>query len=187
MGSDNQKAVALGPSKLNDQLMDIFCRLVAMGNYYRACCNAVGITTETFNNWMRYGRAAVSDDDPYRRFYIAVKRADAEAEVFAVRKWKSHFEYDYRAARDFLARRYPERWGSRHFVAVAVDREIEKMLNTLQGTLAPEEFTRVVRALAGAATNEAEEIDEVDSLLDEDAAFSFQPAVLTVEMSSEGE
>ena len=43
-------------------------------------------------------------------FLEAVAQAEAEAEVRMIAQWQAHIPRDWRAARDFLARRYPERW-----------------------------------------------------------------------------
>lgn len=162
-------------SKMTPALVDIFCRLVAMGNYYRAVCNAVGITYETFNIWMRLGRVNSDPTNPYRQFYDKVMEANARAEVFAVQQWRNHFEHDYRAARDFLARRFPDRWASRHYVSLAVDREVEKILGNLRNVLPPDQYLNVVRAMAGQALTADEDVIDTDTLVDEETAFNLDP------------
>ena len=47
----------------------------------------------------------------YREFWEAVTRAELEAEARLVAQWQQHMPNDYRAIRDFLERRFPERWG----------------------------------------------------------------------------
>lgn len=134
--------------KLTPELFDTFVRLVKMGNYYIACCNAVGIRYETFRSWMKMGDASPDPENIYRLFYLAVREADAYAEVYAVSAWKKHFHHDYRAARDFLARRYPSRWAEQQRITVAVDNELQRMLEALQGKLPADIYSQVILALA---------------------------------------
>src|SRR5262249_55721086 len=43
-------------------------------------------------------------------FCGAVKKAEADAEVRMVALWQKQIPENWQAARDFLARRFPERW-----------------------------------------------------------------------------
>jgi transposase len=69
-----------------------------------------GVTYRTFRNWMTWGEAGRR---PYFQFFQAVTRAETEAEARLVRIWSDAAERDWRASRDMLARRFPERWGRR--------------------------------------------------------------------------
>lgn len=60
---------------------------------------------------MQKGETAKSGK--FREFFEAITRAEYEAEVRMVAQWQKHMPEDYRAIRDFLERRYPERWGRR--------------------------------------------------------------------------
>lgn len=41
-------------------------------------------------------------------------------------EWQKHFEKDYRAIRDFLERRFPERWGRRERIDVTHDGKVKE-------------------------------------------------------------
>ena len=82
---------------------------IEAGNYYEAACGYAGITYTTFRNWMIKGENAKSGT--YREFFEAITRAETVAEVRMVAQWQQHMPEDYRAIRDFLERRFPERWG----------------------------------------------------------------------------
>lgn len=99
------------PSKLTDELQEKLCDRLRQGNYYEAACGAVGIEYQTFRNWMQRGEQAKSGK--YFEFFEAVTRAEYEAEARMVEMWQAQMPEDWRAARDFLARRYPERWLNR--------------------------------------------------------------------------
>lgn len=97
------------PSKLTPDRSDRLCKAIADGNYYETACALAGIQYATFRLWMCAGEEAKSG--PKRAFFEAVTRAQAEAEERVVALWQARIPEDWQAARDFLARRHPERWG----------------------------------------------------------------------------
>ncbi len=99
------------PSKLTPDVQTRLVRALSAGNYYEAACSYAGITYMTFRRWIERGQEATSG--PYREFCDAVTRAEAEAEIRTVAEWQKKVPEDWKAARDFLARRYPDRWSSK--------------------------------------------------------------------------
>lgn len=97
------------PSKLTPEVVKRLTEAIRDGNYYEAACGYAGITYTTFRNWMIKGENAKSGK--YREFFEAIMQAECEAEVRMVAQWQQHMPEDYRAIRDFLERRFPERWG----------------------------------------------------------------------------
>ena len=97
------------PTKLDAATQVRIVQAISAGNYYEAASVYGGIDYSTFRLWMQRGEAASSG--LFRDFFEAVKRAEAEAEVRTVAQWQAQVPEDWRAARDFLARRYPSRWG----------------------------------------------------------------------------
>jgi hypothetical protein len=98
-------------SKLTPERQRKIVDAIAAGNYDTVAAAAGGISRETFYAWMRRGEEGQSQG--HRRFFEAVERARATAEIDAVacirRAWKGG---DWRAAAEFLRRRYPNRWGT---------------------------------------------------------------------------
>jgi len=84
------------------------CDAIRAGNYYEAACAYAGIDYSTFRRWMKKGEE--QKRGKYREFCEAVTRAELEAEARLVAQWQQHMPNDYRAIRDFLERRFPERW-----------------------------------------------------------------------------
>lgn len=162
MRSTTNSNLAISASKLNEQLLETFVRLVMAGNYYIAACKAVGISNGTFRRWMQLGQASLDDSDIYRQFFLRVNEADAYAETHAVMSWRNQFSRDYRASRDFLARRYPERWGMQQKITLAVDNELHLILKVLETRLAPDVYGQVIVALADAQdqVRESSELDD---------------------------
>lgn len=90
------------------------CKAIRQGNYYQAAAASAGITYDSFRNWMKRGQKAKSGI--FFDFFHAVKEAEAKAETSIVASWKSKIPKDYKAARDFLARRFPQRWAGKNTV-----------------------------------------------------------------------
>jgi len=74
---------------------------------------------------MKYGKDECErlEDDPtaepdptkakYVEFYWAVEEAITASEVTVVSNWQSKTEDDWRAAQQYLARRFPKRWAAK--------------------------------------------------------------------------
>jgi excisionase family DNA binding protein len=63
---------------------------------------------------------AESEPSPYLQFLEAVRQAEAEAEAHLVKSWQEQTPKNWRAARDFLARRFPMRWSERRLIEADV-------------------------------------------------------------------
>jgi hypothetical protein len=109
------------PTKLTPDVQKRICDAVSAGNYYEPACLYAGISYQSLRNWIQRGEKAKSGI--YFEFVEALTRAEAECEVRMVAQWRSAMPTDWRAIRDFLERRYPERWGRKERVTVAGDPE----------------------------------------------------------------
>ena len=74
---------------------------------------AAGIAPSTLYAWKALGQQ--ESDGPFRRFFLRVRQAEAEAELSAVKVLRSAIEDDgdWKAALAYLERRHPERWRRR--------------------------------------------------------------------------
>lgn len=97
------------PSKLTPETRKRLFDAIKAGCYYDVACRYAGISYATFRNWINKGEKSRSGE--FFDFLEALKQAEAEAEVRMVMLWQSKMPEDWKAARDFLARRYPDRWG----------------------------------------------------------------------------
>jgi transposase len=111
------------PSKLTPEVTKRLTEAIRAGNYYEAACGYAGIHYSTFRKWMQKGETAKSGK--FKEFFDAVTRAEYEAEVRMVAQWQKQMPEDYRAIRDFLERRYPERWGRRVDVKQDIKQEVQ--------------------------------------------------------------
>jgi len=106
------------PTKLNQMLQDKLVECIRQGAYYETACRCVGIGYRTFRTWMTKGEGESAGQ--YGQFRQAIKQAEAEAEIRLVELWQQQAITNWQAARDFLERRYPERWGRKDRAALEV-------------------------------------------------------------------
>jgi len=86
------------------------------------------VSTSSFYNWQELGRAGrqrqeqglLVEEPIYLDFLDTIEHATARAEVNAVSAIVAAAQRDWRAALALLERRWPERWGKKSFVHVAV-------------------------------------------------------------------
>lgn len=125
------------PSKFTPERRQRIIAAIKAGNYYDTACKYAGVTYQTFNQWRIRGQQAdhkdpedLSEEDlDYLAFYEALNEAEAQAEMVAVMRWREQMPNDWKAAKDFLARRHPERWGQKVEVTVGkLDDEILALL-----------------------------------------------------------
>jgi hypothetical protein len=102
------QAKAGKPIKLTPSVQETVCRMVRDGNYFTIACRAAGISLDALARWRKRGAAG---EEPFATFLQALEQAELEAETKLVEIWNSQAPEDWRAARDLLARRFPERWG----------------------------------------------------------------------------
>ncbi|KKM67802.1 hypothetical protein LCGC14_1467370, partial [marine sediment metagenome] len=98
------------PTKLTNELAEKICGYIAQGNYASVACHAVGISPDTMMLWKRNAEQGV---EPYLSFLLALKDAEAQAEVRLVGLVGeiATSEKQWAAAMTLLERRHPQRWG----------------------------------------------------------------------------
>ncbi len=104
------------PTALTDDVQRHMVAAIEAGNYYEAACQRAGIDFVTFRRWMKWGETGDANRERYRAFRNAVLEAEGRAEVRIVAQWQQQIPENWQAARDFLARRFPERWANREKV-----------------------------------------------------------------------
>lgn len=109
---DNRSSSHVDNNPLRDksQMIQLLSHIAA-GLSYSAACGLTGVDLRTFYRWRKRGKDKDSPKE-YRLFAAALSRAEGEAELRAVNAWTSSFERDWKAAQAYLARRFPERWGT---------------------------------------------------------------------------
>jgi hypothetical protein len=102
------------PSKIfGVATVDRIVAAIATGCTYEAASASGPISVRTFYGWMAQaerGHIMGVYDSPYAEFAARVEAASLEAERRITELWVATIPADWRAARDFLERRFPQRW-----------------------------------------------------------------------------
>ena len=112
-------------TKLTPELQSDILKLLKAGNYINAVAKYVGLTEQTIYNWLSRGQfefdrlnldpqaKPIKAEKIYLSFFEEVPKASVHAEIRAVAFWQNSMEKDWRAIKEFLARRYPDTWSPR--------------------------------------------------------------------------
>ena len=117
------------PTKLTDSVQQRIVSAVAAANYYEAAAAYGGVDYRTLLRWMQRGEKA--KDGIYRQFCQAVRQAEADSEVAIVATVRQSIPDNPRLGLDFLARRFPDRWGPKERHVVEGDAERPLTIRTL--------------------------------------------------------
>ncbi len=130
------------PTKLTPEIQERIVAAIRAGNYPEPSACSAGVSPATYYRWMKRGEEAKTGI--YREFYEAVKRAEASAEVHAVAVIRKEIAAgDWRAAANFLERRFGDRWRRRE--SIEHDGTQRLVINTEH--LADPELRKELRAL----------------------------------------
>lgn len=135
-------------TKLTKDLQRRICRRIERGNYPETSAVAEGVPARTWREWLQRGRAG---EQPFADLVAACDRARARAEaelVELIRKGDTKARKVARAAGWLLERTRGQRFGT--VVRHRVEDELERLLDVVQRVLTPEDFRRVLEALAAA-------------------------------------
>ena len=108
--------------KLTPELIEKLIPSIEAGNYIETVCQAHGISRNTYYLWLKKGESAKAKTI-YRYFYDMVKDAEARAEQRLIEEWREKLQVSPTNYKDFLERRYPERWGKKDIVKHQGDNE----------------------------------------------------------------
>ena len=94
--------------KLTRDMINKICEAIRMGVPVIVACRSVGITTDTYYRWLKYGKERKSKI--YSDFSDALEEAEAEAEKRLAQILYQFSFSDWRAALEILKRRFRDRW-----------------------------------------------------------------------------
>jgi len=110
-GRDNN-----GPGRPSKRTPDTIKKLeenIGKGLPYELACRLSGISGTAYRNWIMAASQPGADPELVG-FLLRMTRAETKAEATLVEKWLNKTDDDWRAARDYLSRRWPERWAESH-------------------------------------------------------------------------
>jgi transposase len=143
--------VAGRQSKLTPEVQELICKALRGGNYFETACRFAGVSPTTALEWIARGegreprRRATKE---YAEFAEAVRAAESHCEVRTVAQWQDNIPESWQAARDFLARRFPDRWGNRETIRVNIYQEVVQ-LGRAAGLSEPEAVAEAERIVRG--------------------------------------
>lgn len=111
------------PTKLTPEVTKRLCDAIRAGNHFEVACTYAGIDYTTMRKWMLAGEKAKTG--ALFEFFEAVRKAESECEIKVVALWQTQIPANWQAARDFLERRYPHRWGRREKSNVEIGGEVK--------------------------------------------------------------
>jgi len=97
-------------TKLTPELQEEILKYLSADNYFETTCWAVGITPQTGYNWLKRGERESAGI--FREFYVAVKKAEAKAEIINVAYIKAGSD-NWQSRAWILERKFWKRWGKK--------------------------------------------------------------------------
>ncbi len=97
------------------------CDGILAGLHLEVAAPACGVPADTAQEWRRRGEGRAKNrpaNATYATFALAVRQAEAQCERGLVTYWRAQVPDNWQAARDMLARRFPDRWANREKVDV---------------------------------------------------------------------
>jgi hypothetical protein len=97
------------PTLLTPELLAEAVKWAKLGAHDTVIAKKLGIEWRTWLSWKDKGRRGLPG--PWVEFVTQMDAAYSEGELTALLIWKKGMVNDWRAAAEYLARRYPKRWG----------------------------------------------------------------------------
>jgi len=93
---------------LNKEDAEIFLQAILDGNFPWVAARISGHGWSTVKMWLEMGEAHLrsNEDTPMARLWLDFTICEARAEVALVKHWRKAAEFDWRAAKEFLERRF---------------------------------------------------------------------------------
>jgi hypothetical protein len=154
-----------GKSKFDKATKDRIIAAMRAGAHVQVAVQAAGVGRSTYYLWMNNGRlAAVKVDEGmeitkeergFLNFFLDIVQAEAEAEVRLLTHWSKAAANDWRAAKDLLARRHPERWKEVSASEVSVEAGLLNAVDSVED----DGIMALARALQVRELNRGEPVD----------------------------
>ena len=134
--------------KLTPELIEKLIPSIEAGNYIETVCQAHGISRNTYYLWLKKGESAKAKTI-YRYFYDMVKDAEARAEQKLIEEWREKLQVSPTNYKDFLERRYPERWGKKETHVVEGGDQKKPIKLQVEGNIDEllEQYERIIKRI----------------------------------------
>ena len=98
-------------SRLTPEVIDSICDGLEKGNFVATMLRDLKIPEGTYYRWLQEAETKSPQSLQYK-LKQRVEAAEAASELHAVQAWVNHFDTDWRAPKEFLARRHSDKWGN---------------------------------------------------------------------------
>ena len=95
------------PMEPTAEITDRVYESVSRGLFLTQAARLAGVSTDTIARWKKKGAEGI---EPFRTFFERLEEAELRGEEALLRIWRDAAPADWRAAREMLAKRFPERW-----------------------------------------------------------------------------
>jgi len=98
---------------LTPEVQQKIIEALLLGNFFEIACEVAGVAARTGYEWRQRGEGRAKHrpcNEVYAQFAHAVNEAEHKAEQQQAARFYMAGKDDWRAAAEFLARRYPGRW-----------------------------------------------------------------------------
>ena len=135
------------PTSLTPDVHARIVNAVRAGAFWREAAAFAGVSHHSLYNWVERGKAELErreagaepdmHEDVFAEFFDALTRAESEAIIEAVAHWKRAAAVDWRAAKEWLARRHHREWGEKSQLALtgAEGGAVEVNIQTIEALL----------------------------------------------------
>lgn len=139
------------PSKLSPEIQEKLIRAIKTGCPFATACDYANLDYSTFRRWLIKGEKQGAGR--FREFYDAVRRAESGLEVKLIAQWHQSAETDWRAACEFLSRRFPDRWSPTQKFQVQLEAELNAIYDRIENdpTIPLEHKKAVFKAIAASS------------------------------------
>lgn len=126
------------PTKLTPETIEKYLEGIRKGLTKKAACGYAHIAYNTLMSWQAKAEKAKEEErrDKYVKFMESVTDAENEAYADIEEKWIKSIPYDWRAAKEFLARRNREDWGDK----IEIDGKIDGLNIILPEGITPNDI-----------------------------------------------
>lgn len=119
--------------KISKEKIELASKLIEAGNTIQTIFGALGISKQTWYNWLHKGENAKSG--MYRELWEEVQKAESRAETRYVSIIAKAAPENWQAAAWWLERKYPERWARKDRFAFENNDGIKIVIEKVDGSV----------------------------------------------------
>ncbi|MGA9188127.1 MAG: hypothetical protein WB014_06100 [Methanosarcina sp.] len=103
-------------TKLTLEIIEVTKENIKLGMSYSSAAASVGVTYETWNNWVKLGRKGKS---PYASFYAAIQESEANLMRDCLTQLRKAVSMgNLESIKFLLERRFPQEWGKKDNISI---------------------------------------------------------------------